>query len=485
MNGWLTALQHVLETAGSEVVLADDDEPVRSASASISDSKSSPGSTLSGAIVSPSPTSSSGAHGAFSSGAASDSPRKTSIVKEGYLQKVGGSNRSWKRRWFRLDADTRCLEYCKPSDKQVLGTIQLAGASVTLVSDDKFPGHMFLFAVQPRDVQRLYVIEASSSDERTSWMSALVPLTITKEDDERIVAHRGSISMTHGSASQTTHSSVSTPSSTAAASLSSTTATNNPDRQPNRIAPVTLQGVLKKQGGNVKSWHFRYFKLRASTLEYYTMDDQMESAAKLVGTIELDGCVLQSRDRMDDDAPESKRFLFTVTPVSSLRNKEARVYIFEASSEEERTAWVDSIRPFAEKKFKLDSASTREGWMKKLGGTFGSSWQDRFFVITAQPPVVKYFKTRADSEPAGVLDLAGATITAESTNAAKHEFTFSICPKGSKKVCPLHAALSHIRFLQTEVLASRRNRRGARRLDQQPQISCRQCLIVRHHTGAS
>eukprot|EP01087_Luapelamoeba_hula_P004629 TRINITY_DN1454_c0_g1_i2.p1 TRINITY_DN1454_c0_g1~~TRINITY_DN1454_c0_g1_i2.p1 ORF type:complete len:136 (+),score=20.93 TRINITY_DN1454_c0_g1_i2:43-450(+) len=89
---------------------------------------------------------------------------------EGYLTKQGGNIKSWKKRWFVLQARTLYYFPTCNSDAEPLGVINLSAAT-TVVSVADVPKKEYGFQVVTPD--RTYTIVASTEQEREAWTSII------------------------------------------------------------------------------------------------------------------------------------------------------------------------------------------------------------------------------------------------------------------------------------------------------------------------
>ncbi|OHT14876.1 RhoGAP domain containing protein [Tritrichomonas foetus] len=99
----------------------------------------------------------------------------TRIIKQGSLDKMGGSVHSWKKRWFVL-AD-KYLHYFK--DQQMkeapLGSIPIVDCTISLVEPNDGPGFYFLLRLpQTSNAHRNeFLIRSSSSEDRSNWILSI------------------------------------------------------------------------------------------------------------------------------------------------------------------------------------------------------------------------------------------------------------------------------------------------------------------------
>lgn len=101
------------------------------------------------------------------------------MSKTGYLVKMGGSVKSWKKRYFVLK--TYNLFYYKDeatftSQKPELGVVAIVDCTITKEEAQiEQPGYYFLLSLQPGNNAKRneYVLVAETEEERTSWIDAL------------------------------------------------------------------------------------------------------------------------------------------------------------------------------------------------------------------------------------------------------------------------------------------------------------------------
>eukprot|EP00033_Pygsuia_biforma_P001489 GCRY01001679.1.p1 GENE.GCRY01001679.1~~GCRY01001679.1.p1 ORF type:complete len:152 (-),score=18.38 GCRY01001679.1:327-782(-) len=89
-------------------------------------------------------------------------------------------------------------------------------------------------------------------------------------------------------------------------------------------------GVLRKEGGSIKTWKDRYFKLKNNTLCYYKSAEH-EQKGEAQGRIFLRGCSVQNEPDY-----KKKKFCFSISTTY-------RRYYITATSEEVRTEWVKAL----------------------------------------------------------------------------------------------------------------------------------------------
>jgi hypothetical protein len=104
-------------------------------------------------------------------------PRR--VTKQGWLEKQGGSNRNWKRRWFALHP--LCLEYFPDQSlKDILGKIPIQDCSCNKETpQNEGPGFFFVVRLRPGKAQRTdFWIRASTEEERDEWVNAIHRLIV-------------------------------------------------------------------------------------------------------------------------------------------------------------------------------------------------------------------------------------------------------------------------------------------------------------------
>uniref|UniRef100_A0A3B4AD10 PH domain-containing protein n=1 Tax=Periophthalmus magnuspinnatus TaxID=409849 RepID=A0A3B4AD10_9GOBI len=114
--------------------------------------------------------------------------------REGWLLKIGGRVKTWKRRWFILTDS--CLYYFKyTTDKDPIGIIPLENLCVRELQDSSKPFCLELFSLKAQKVKacktehrgrvvqgkhQSYKLSASSEEEREAWVTA-IRASITKD----------------------------------------------------------------------------------------------------------------------------------------------------------------------------------------------------------------------------------------------------------------------------------------------------------------
>ena len=227
---------------------------------------------------------------------------------EGWMNKVGGSVKTWKNRYFRLYNDTLSY-YENDGSSSAKGSITLAGAQLTVYSADIFPQYPFAFGLTPLSSPRHYVFSADSGEMRLTWLRALKPLC------QRVVKQRET---------------------------------------------SWKEGYLTKQGGKIKTWKKRWVVLNDREMRYYKDVAQAqldkEKAAKAAAIAAKTGKQRGTDDGIDaldltggfeyesERAGKDGEWVFSVKPVIG----SGRVYRFACATEGEREGWVKVLRQIKE-----------------------------------------------------------------------------------------------------------------------------------------
>jgi hypothetical protein len=111
-------------------------------------------------------------------------PTVRRLKKKGFLTKQGALVKNWKRRHFEMVEEDGVLRlyYFKAADdppEKAKGVIDLKGCVVMTLADRKDVQN--LFALGPQ-TDRLYILSASSVQERDDWISTL-KVTLSDNDD--------------------------------------------------------------------------------------------------------------------------------------------------------------------------------------------------------------------------------------------------------------------------------------------------------------
>ena len=222
---------------------------------------------------------------------------------DGWMNKVGGSVKTWKNRYFRLYEDS--LHYYESdSSSAPKGAITLAGAQLTVYSADIFPQQPFSFGLTPLSSPRHYVFSTDSAEVRLHWLRALKPLC------QRVVKQRET---------------------------------------------SWKEGYLTKQGGKIKTWKKRWVVLNENEMRYYKdvsqaqLDKEKAAAGKTnssnskddgIDALDLTGGFEYESERAGKDG----EWVFTVKPVVG----SGRVYKFACATEGEREGWVRVLKQIKE-----------------------------------------------------------------------------------------------------------------------------------------
>lgn len=208
---------------------------------------------------------------------------------QGTLNKVGGSVKTWKTRYFRM-YPTQLHYYENELAALPKGSVLLPGAQLAIYSDDVYPNHPFSFGITPCNNQRDYVFSASSASERVAWIAALKPLC----------------------------------------------------QMTIKTAQTSIkEGYMTKQGGTIKTWKRRWFVLTTfpSQLQYFK-DVQATSQSEMIDFLDL-----SANFQLETEKGSGGEWVFAVKPMSSSKGtKNDRVYKFSCASESERESWLSALR---------------------------------------------------------------------------------------------------------------------------------------------
>eukprot|EP01095_Lingulamoeba_sp_RSL-Kostka_P000286 TRINITY_DN1044_c0_g1_i4.p1 TRINITY_DN1044_c0_g1~~TRINITY_DN1044_c0_g1_i4.p1 ORF type:complete len:197 (+),score=58.80 TRINITY_DN1044_c0_g1_i4:231-821(+) len=90
----------------------------------------------------------------------------TKIYKEGWLKKLGGVRKNWKKRWFLLD-DKKLAYFAKKGDANPINTIFLHSSCEVTLSEDK------QFCIELITDTRVWKFVAVDNDEMHDWFYAI------------------------------------------------------------------------------------------------------------------------------------------------------------------------------------------------------------------------------------------------------------------------------------------------------------------------
>jgi len=184
------------------------------------------------------------------------------------------------------------------------------------------------------------------------------------------------------------------------------------------------EGWLNKQGGSVKSWRKRYFRLEEGRLLYYQSD---ELGHNPLGLIPLPGSKLV----LENPSEIGRKHVFRITP--SFKTSK-RTFLLSAPSEKELKGWFHVLKEQIEVDF-VHPGSIKEGYMVKCGHRH-KSWKTRYFVLTKTQ--LSYYKEKTDSEPIGMVDLTLPAVINQA-DTEQHKFLIELQPGYGKRVYLLQA----------------------------------------------
>jgi len=310
------------------------------------------------------------------------------IMKQGFLIKQGGVYKNFKKRWFMLQGTS--LHYLKDvEDRTPLGTISLEHCSNIAPVED--PKSKRLYCFQIFTPERVYLIQASSNEDRIEWMNAIedaVPEgNFDNESEENDVEPSPSVVSIEQSKDDK---------SSIDSGVDERLSVDDPDSEEEDIKLATLlskNGWLIKEGGQHKSKKRRWFVLDSLFLHYFKSDKDKVPA----GTIDLKNC-----KGIEEVVANNKNAFLLIT--------DERTYFIEGDNETVKSEWVDAINQTLDqiKAFTLQKNSNQEGtpvhrgYLQKRGGS-NRGWKKRFFILNGSK--FWYYKDEKSSKPLGVIDL--------------------------------------------------------------------------------
>ena len=133
------------------------------------------------------------------------------------------------------------------------------------------------------------------------------------------------------------------------------------------VAGETGAGWLYKRAKSKAIWNRRFFTLSGNKLVYYTESDRLA----IKGTIVVAGVTAQiSPTRI---STRDKKYFILSHPHCGIRE-------FHASSNKQRTAWIDTINTLSNNLAKVSIF----GKLKKLGGASKNQWQERWAICVGR-----------------------------------------------------------------------------------------------------
>lgn len=171
---------------------------------------------------------------------------------------------------------------------------------------------------------------------------------------------------------------------------------------------VFKEGFLTKQGGRVKNWKVRYFKLVPGRLLYYVDGEAADKASTgggdsgRLGSLLLPGASLAV---FSNDVFPGHAYAFGVTPID-----QDRQYIMSADNEAHRASWLATLQSHVRTRLKMVASSLREGFLTKQGGSI-KTWKKRWVVLTRE--ALKYYEHFMElNDCYGTIDLTnGFTVS--------------------------------------------------------------------------
>eukprot|EP01104_Vermistella_antarctica_P011392 TRINITY_DN3174_c0_g1_i2.p1 TRINITY_DN3174_c0_g1~~TRINITY_DN3174_c0_g1_i2.p1 ORF type:complete len:1492 (-),score=397.22 TRINITY_DN3174_c0_g1_i2:2283-6758(-) len=296
------------------------------------------------------------------------SPPSGSSSLRGYLLKRGEHVKSWKRRFFVMQAHYM-LYFRSDTDSMPLGEIHLENSRFRLCEPGDYGSALHFEVVSPT---RIWVLQANSADEREQWYHAMKQAKAAYwKANQKSPLGVPSLQRTTSSSPVSHHFSKS------------------------QSAAPEREGYLMKQGGNRKNWKKRWFMLKAGRLFYFKSAQESEPLG-IISLVEATVVAPQSKGHNVSQERHPTEFkIVTRTRVYFLRADD-KIDMFDwiravESSKGDGEAGLPSARPLA----CPDSPMS----------TNNNNTNNASPLATAEPPISPRFGTVAGLEiSAGGID---------------------------------------------------------------------------------
>ena len=373
------------------------------------------------------------------------SEKSNDFELRGWLKKAGPKGTGWKRRWFILNGNL--LVYFKgPNDAVPQGEIQIDAARIRSVDATRFNIEV---------ETRIFFLQANSEREKNDWISTLnaarvhfVKLlaseSIAAISQEALNAN----SNVKDSSNANSNSNVSnlttlvmppsfapmapggqlsprmtefSPNGNGMGSVASAAASNSGATRTEiwdiESKAIIKEGLLSKQGGQIKTWKQRWFVLRGHHLYYYKNAADKEP----LGVIPLANSKITITEKSSFEVLTGRRNFF----LRGNNKTEADAWITAMERASLAVSTVDKVQVIEEDEPSLlvsSSLVSCEGYLLKEGGKGAmKKWQQRYFVL--QGPMLSYFKERGDEEAAGAIAIGSCSVgLAEAKIGKKNSF---------------------------------------------------------------
>jgi len=127
--------------------------------------------------------------------------------------------------------------------------------------------------------------------------------------------------------------------------------------------------MLRKQGGQYKSWKDRWFTLTKEHFSYYK-SMEAEEPIKRIELKEIKSCRVESAERLPSRFP----FYFTV-------EIESRIYVISAKNEQERNEWIAAINDFLKPNNTIEQTPTQKPEEKEPTNEYSHDYQPKVYVL--------------------------------------------------------------------------------------------------------
>lgn len=219
---------------------------------------------------------------------------KAAIQHDGWLYKLGGFIKNWKKRWFVIrKGELMYFEEKSHVNQRHLakGVLVLRGARAISFSAKEHKE--YAFGVRPHGTDRTYIMVAETADERRRWLTFIAQLAGQSDEIEEVLD--GKV-----------------------------------------VSDSIREGYLLKQGGLFGTWKIRYFIITATAHLLYFDDKTAVTHGQSGWSVPLIGATITAE-------PESfveRKYAVSIVP----RNDPSRKYIMVAGDDEEFDEWFNSLQ---------------------------------------------------------------------------------------------------------------------------------------------
>ncbi len=365
----------------------------------------------------------------------------------GWLKKAGPKGTGWKKRWFILNGNL--LVYFKGvNDATPQGEIKMNDARIRSVDATRFN-----IEVQ----NRIFYLQAATEKEKNEWISTLnaarvhfIKMLASEAMRDPSMGIAGSSPMAGaaagsgaggsgggvggsnvigggggGGSSGGGHGGGSgggeVSKSLLPSILSSEKKMDSAEFYDIESQRIIKEGVLFKQGGQIKTWKQRWMVLREHQLYYYKSAADKEP----LGVIPLANSKITLTDKTSFEVLTGKRNFFLRGNSKAEADSWIDALVAAASAVSSADKQAPAMVPFEHASDETASQRvTCEGSLEKEGGKKMKKWQTRWFVL--QGPMLSYYKERGDLQAAGVIPVGNCSVSiADDRIGKKNSFEIS------------------------------------------------------------